>query len=141
MLPKPVENSWVIDEPIETLWKSSIEALVDKGVHIDILDKESRLIVVVEIFGGSSFREVIAEPSSFYGGQARVNILYTAISETQTRLTVKPVLLAQGRSYVPSKVASNGKLERDYYLLIAGSLPKGKTYEWLEDVESVKEEK
>jgi hypothetical protein len=46
-----------------------------------------------------------------------------------------------GRSYYPIKVTSNGKLERDYYLLISGSLPKEKTYEWLEDVEPLEEKK
>ena len=46
-----------------------------------------------------------------------------------------------GRSPLPIKATSNGRLEKDYCLLISGSLPKEKTYNWLEDAEPRKEEK
>lgn len=141
MISKPVENTWTLEAPIENLWKSGIEALVDKGVQVDILDKETGLIVVVENFDGSSFNQYVAEPYSFYAGQARVNILLTKKNETNTQVTIKSAMFGLGRTYVPAKVTSNGKLERDYYLVIAGCLPKGKTYKWLEDVEPLAEKK
>jgi hypothetical protein len=135
MLLEPVESSWIIDAPLETLWQSGVVALVEKGVEIDILDKEAGLIVVVDHFGGNSFGNYVADLSTFYGGEARTNILFIPEGQNQTRLTIKPTLLGWGRSPVPLEVASNGKLERGYYMLIAESLPRDKTYEWLEDSE------
>lgn len=141
MIPKPVENTWKIDAPVETLWKSSIEALVDKGVQVKILDKESGLIVIEENFDDASFSQYIADPYNFYGGQARINILFTKQNEGSTQVTIRPALFGLGRSPLPIKATSNGRMERDYYLLISGSLPKEKTYKWLEDAEPPKEEK
>lgn len=141
MLSEPVTNSWTIDAPLETLWKSSITALVDKGVQIDILDKESGIIVGVENFDSGSVNQYVAEPYSFAGGQARVNILFVPQDANKTHLTIKPTMFGFGRSYYPAKVTSNGKLERDYYLLISGSLPREKTYKWLEDEEAMEENK
>ena len=141
MLSKPVTNTWIIDAPNETLWKSSIAALVDKGVQLDIIDKETGLIVVVENFDRGSINQYIAEPYSFYGGQARINILFSEENGNKTQVTIKPTMFGFGRSYYPAKVTSNGKLERDYYLIISGSLPREKTYEWLEDVEPLEEKK
>ena len=141
MLSEPITNIWIIDAPLETLWKSSIAALVDKGVQIEILDKESSLIVGVENFDRGSVNQYIAEPYSFAGGQARVNILFSKEDENKTQLTIKPTMFGFGRSYYPAKVTSNGKLERDYYLLILGSLPGERTYEWLEEEEAVEENK
>jgi len=141
MLTKPVQNTWTVDAPFEVLWKFSIQALVEKGVQVDILDKEAGLIVVGDNFDQGSFSQYIAEPYHFYGGQARVNILFTKEKENKTRVTIKPILFGLGRSYYPIKVSSNGKLERDYYLIISGSIPKEKTYKWLKDVEPLKEDK
>jgi hypothetical protein len=141
MLSEPVTNTWIIDAPLETLWKCSITALVDKGVQIDILDKESGLIVGVENFDGGSVNHYIAEPYSFAGGQGRVNILFVEADENKTQLIIRPSMFGFGRSYYPAKVTSNGKLERDYYLLISGSLPRERTYEWLEEEESKEENK
>ena len=141
MLSEPVINNWVIDAPLETLWKSTIAALVDKGVQIDILDKETGLIVGVEDFTRGSINQYIAEPYSYYGGQARINILFSKENEDKTRVTIKPTIFGFGRSYYPLKLTSNGRLERDYYLLISGSIPKERTYKWLEDEKSLKEGK
>jgi len=141
MLSEPVTNSWAIDAPLETLWKSSITALVEKGVQIDILDKESGLIVGVENFDRGSVNQYVAEPYSFEGGQARVNILFVEEDANRTQLIIKPTMFAFRRNSYPAKVTSNGKLERDYYLLISGSLPREKTYEWLEEEEAVEENK
>ena len=135
MLIEPVENSWIINAPMETLWQSGVVALVEKGVEIDILDKEAGLIVVVDHFGGNSFSNYVADLSTFYGGQARTNILFLPEQQDRTRLTIKPTLLGWGRGPVPIEVTSNGKLERSYYMLISESLPREKTYEWLEDPE------
>jgi hypothetical protein len=135
MLAKPVNNTWTIDSSFEILWKSGIEALVVKGAQIDILDKETGLIVAVERIDSRSFNQYVAEPYGFAGGEARVNILFIKKAENKTQVTIKPTLFGLGRSYYPTKVTSNGKLERDYYLLLSGSLPTEKTYEWLEDVE------
>jgi len=141
MLSKPIKRAWIIDAPIETLWKSTIKALVERGVQIDILDKESLLIVVVEIFDGGNFSQLTAERYNFCGGEARVNILFNEENETRSRIMINPMLIGQGRNYVRAKVASNGNLERNYYLLISGSLPGEKIYEWLEDVEPLNKEK
>ena len=46
-----------------------------------------------------------------------------------------------GRYSLSIKAASNGRLERDCYLLISGSLPKEKIYNQLEAAEPRKEEK
>ena len=141
MLSEPITNTWIIDAPLETLWKSSIAALVDKGVQLDILDKESGLIVGVENFDRGSVNQYVAEPYSFAGGQARVNILFLEEDANKTQLTIRPTMFAFGRSSYPAKVTSNGKLERDYYLLISGSLPRERTYEWLEEEEAMEENK
>jgi len=141
MLSEPITNTWTIDAPVATLWKSSISALVDKGVQIDILDKESGLIVGVENFDRGSVNQYVADPYSFAGGQARVNILFVEADVNKTQLTIKPTMFAFGRSYYPAKVTSNGKLERDYYLLISGSLPRERTYEWLEEEKGMEENK
>jgi len=118
MLSEPITNTWVIDAPLQTLWKSSITALVDKGVQIDILDKESGLIVGVENFDRGSVNQYVAEPYSFVGGQARVNILFVEEDASKIHLTIKPTMFAFGRNSYPAKVTSNGRLERDFYLLI-----------------------
>jgi hypothetical protein len=135
MLPKPVENTWTIDAPLDMLWKSGIQGLVDKGVQIDIVDKDSGLIVAVENFDGGKFSEYIAEPQAFPAGEAKVNILFAKRDEKTTVVTIKPSLFGQGRTYIPLKMTSNGKLERDYFLIISGTLRKGKNYQWLEEAE------
>jgi len=141
MIAKPVQTTWIIEAPLETLWKSSIEALVEKGAQIKILDKATSLIVVEEFFDSTAFSQYIAEPYGFYGGKAEINILFTQQKENTTQVNIKPALFGIGRSAFPIKVTSNGKLERDYYLLISGSIPKEKTYPWLEEVEPKKEKK
>ncbi|MFX0202451.1 MAG: hypothetical protein ACFFCW_40615, partial [Candidatus Hodarchaeota archaeon] len=88
-----------------------------------------------------SFKQYIAEPFDFPGGEARVNILFTDEGGNNTQVTIKSAMFGLGRSFYPAKVTSNGKLEKDYYLLISGSLPREKTYEWLEDVKRLKEDK
>jgi hypothetical protein len=139
MLSEPITNTWTIDAPLESLWESSISALVDKGVQIDILDRESGLIVGVENFDRGSVNQYVADPYSFAGGQARVNLLFVEKDTNKTHLTIKPTIFGFGRSYYPVKATSNGKLERDYHLLISGSLPLERTYEWLEEEKDMEE--
>lgn len=141
MLAKPVVNTWTIAAPLETVWKSSISALVEKGTQIDIINQEAGLIVAKEYFDRGSVSHYTADPASYFGGEAKINLLFTKVDEKRTRLTVKPTILAIGRSPLPIKATSNGKLERDYHLLICGSLPMEKSYKWLEDVEPTTEEK
>ena len=76
MISKPVQNTWVIDAPMEPLWKATIEALVDKGAQIKILDQETGLIVIEEFLDRSTFDTYSAEPYGFYGGQVQTNILF-----------------------------------------------------------------
>lgn len=135
MLPKPVDNTWTIAAPLGTIWKSAIQALVDKGLQIDIVDKEPGLIVAVENLDGGNFSEYISESHSFPAGEAKVNILFADKDENSTLVTIKPSMFGLGRTYIPLKMTSNGKLERNYYLIISGTLPKGKNYKWLIETE------
>lgn len=141
MLSQPVITTWTLPAPLETVWKSSISALVEKGTQIDILNEEAGLIVVKEVFDRGSIGQYTADPATFFGGEAQINLLFTKVDDLNTKLTVKPTILAIGRYALPVKATSNGKLERDYHLLISGSLPMEKTYKWLEDAEPAKEEK
>ena len=141
MLPKPVENTWTIPAPLDTIWKSGIQALVNKGVEIDIVDKESGLIAAVENLDGGKFSEYIAEPHTFPAGEAKANILFAEKDENSTLVTIKPSMFGLGRTYTPLKMTSNGKLERDYYLIISGTLPKGKSYKWLIETASAEVKK
>lgn len=141
MLSKPVTSTWTVAAPLETVWKSSISALVEKGTQIDILNQEAGLIVVKEFFDRGSIGQYTADPATYFGGEAQVNLLFSKVDDANTKLTIKPTILAVGRSPLPVKATSNGKLERDYHLLICGSLPMEKTYKWLEDLEPIKEEK
>src|SRR5210317_2233622 len=45
MLEEPVKRYWEVAEPLETVWKATVQSLVDKGVIISILDQEDHLIV------------------------------------------------------------------------------------------------
>jgi hypothetical protein len=134
MLDKPVEKSWLIEGSLDVLWKASIKALVEKGVDIQVIDETNDLIIVEELFEGYAFGEVTADRGAgFFGGRARVNILFEEAEPSKTRLTINPVLEGYGRSPMPMKATSNGKLERDYYQIIYNSIPREKTYDWLED--------
>ena len=141
MIPKPVQNNWVIKAPMESLWKPSIQAFIDKGLQIEILDKETGLLVVEENFDGRAFTQYTADQYNFFMGRARVNVLFTKRDENTTQVTIKPALFGLGRAPFPIEVTSNGKLERNYYLLISASINTEKTYKWLEDAEPPKEEK
>lgn len=117
---------------MEVTWKASLHALVDKGVLISILDKDNYLMVVEEMLEGGTFQRVTAERNLFYSGLARVTLLFTEKPGKKTGININTVLQGfTGRYYL--YVTSNGKLEKDYFLLISNNLPIKRTYKWLEE--------
>lgn len=140
MIDEPIKRYWEVEAPIETTWKSSLHALVDKGVLISILDKDNHLMVLEEMLEGGAFKQVTAEKAHFFGGLARVTLLFTEKTGEKTGININIVLQGfTGRYYL--YVTSNGKLEKDYFLLISNNLPRKKTYKWLEeDAEDVEKE-
>ena len=132
MIEEPIERYWEVKSPIEATWKASVKALVEKGVIISVLDKENNLMVLEEVLDGGSFQRVTAERGQFFGGMARVTLLFTEKSKENTGININTALQGfTGRFYL--YVTSNGKLEKDYFLLISNSLPIKKTYKWLEE--------
>ena len=132
MIEEPIKRFWEIEAPLETAWKASLQALVEKGVMISILDKENHLMVVEEVLSGGEFQRVTAERGSFYSGMARVSLLFTEKPEEKTGVHINTVLQGyKGNYYLYA--TSNGNLEKDYYLLMINNLPIKRTYEWLEE--------
>jgi hypothetical protein len=132
MIEEPIKRFWEIEAPLERTWKASLQALVEKGVMISILDKEDHLMVVEEVLGGGEFQRVTAERGSVNSGVARVTLLFTEKAEDRTGIHINTVLQGfKGNHYLFA--TSNGNLEKDYYLLISNNLPIKKTYKWLED--------
>lgn len=131
MIEKPIEKSFVIDAHLDKAWKATIQALVEKGVNIVTLDKENHLIIVEEPISGENFDQYIAERQFFVQGLARVNLLFQEEGEGRLRLIINSTLQGfTGRWTV--YVTSNGKIEKDYYLLITNNLQPKKSYPWLE---------
>jgi hypothetical protein len=132
MIEEPIKRYWEVEAPLEVAWKASLEALVDKGVLISILDKDNYLMVLEEMLDGGSFQRVTAERGRFFGGMARVTMLFTEKPEEKTGININTALQGfTGRYYL--FVTSNGKLEKDYFLLISNSLPRKRIYKWLEE--------
>lgn len=132
MIQEPVKRYFESDTSLDTVWKASVQALVEKGVIISIIDKENNLIVVEEMLDGGAFQRTTAEKAYFYSGLARVSLLFTDKGEQGTGIHINSVLQGfTGRFNL--YVTSNGALEKDYFLLIQNSLPVRKTYKWLED--------
>ena len=140
MLDEPIKRYWEVEVPLEVAWKASVQALVEKGVIISILDKENSLMVLEETLEGGAFQRVTAERGFFYSGLARVTLLFTEKPEEKTGININSALQGfTGRYYL--YVTSNGNLEKDYFLLISNNLPIKRTYKWLEeDEEGDKEE-
>jgi hypothetical protein len=132
MIQEPVKRSFEVDSSLDTVWKSSVQALVEKGVIISIIDKENSLIVVEEMLDGGAFQRTTAEKAYFYSGLARVSLLFTDQGEKGTGININSVLQGFTGRY-NFYVTSNGALEKDYFLLIQNNLPVRKTYKWLED--------
>jgi hypothetical protein len=134
MIQEPVKRYFELDTSLDTVWKSSVQALVEKGVIISIIDKENNLIVVEEMLEGGAFQRTTAEKAYFYSGLARVSLLFTNKGEKGTGIHINSVLQGFTGRY-NLYVTSNGALEKDYFLLIQNNLPIKKTYKWLEDTE------
>jgi len=132
MIQEPVKRYFEVDTSLDTVWKSSVQALVEKGVIISIIDKENCLIVVEEMLDGGAFQRTTAEKAYFYSGLARVSLLFTDQGEKGTGININSVLQGFTGRY-NYYVTSNGALEKDYFLLIQNNLPVRKTYKWLED--------
>ena len=98
---------------------------------ISILDKENSLMVLEEVLSGGDFKRVTAERDTFYGGMARVTLLFTEKPGKKTGININTVLQGFRGSY-SSYATSNGNLEKDYFLLISNNLPIKRTYQWLE---------
>jgi hypothetical protein len=132
MIEEPIKRYWEVEAPLELIWKTSVQALVDKGVSISIIDKANNLMVVEETLDGGGFKRVTAEKGYFYGGMARVTLLFTEKSQEKTGININTTLQGfTGRYY--AYVTSNGNLEKDYFLLISNNLPIKRTYKWLEE--------
>jgi len=134
MLQEPVKRYFEADASLDTAWKAAVQALVEKGVIISIIDKENSLIVVEEMLDGGAFQRTTAEKAYFYSGLARVSLLFTDKGEKGTGIHINSVLQGFTGRY-NLYVTSNGYLEKDYFLLIQNNLPIKKTYKWLEDPE------
>jgi len=132
MIQEPVKRYFEVDSSLDTVWKSSVQALVEKGVIISIIDKENSLIVVEEMLDGGAFQRTTAEKAYFYSGLARVSLLFTDQGEKGTGININSVLQGFTGRY-NFYVTSNGALEKDYFLLIQNNLPVRKTYKWLEE--------
>ena len=132
MIEEPITRYWEVDAPLGATWDAAIKALVEKGVMISILDKDDHLMVLEETLDGGSLQRVTAERGHFFGGMARVTLLFTEKSKEKTGININTALQGfTGRYYL--YVTSNGKLEKDYFLLISSSLNIRKTYKWLEE--------
>lgn len=132
MLVEPIKRYWEVPTPLEAVWKASLQALVDKGVIISILDKDDHLIVVEEMMEGGEMQRLTAERSFLQSGMARVTLLFTEKTEKTTGVTINSSLQGfTGRHNV--FLTSNGSLEKDYFFLIANNLPTRRTYKWLEE--------
>ena len=132
MLEEPVKRYWEISEPLSTVWKATVQSLVDKGVIISILDKEDHLIVAEEILEEGNIRNLIAERGSLESGMARITFLLTEKSESRTGIQINCVIQGYtGRYNVYA--TSNGNLEKDYFFSITNNLPTKKSYKWLEE--------
>jgi len=132
MLEEPVKRYWEVTEPLETVWKATIQSLVDKGVIISILDKEDHLIVAEEILGEGNIRNLIAERGPLEQGTARITLLLTEKAESRTGIQINSVIQGYtGRYNVYA--TSNGNLEKDYFFSISNNLPTKKSYKWLEE--------
>ena len=146
MLEEPVKRYWEVAEPLETVWKATVQSLVDKGVIISILDQEDHLIVAEEILEEGNIRNLIAERGSLESGMARITLLLTEKSGSITGIQINCVIQGHtGRYNVYA--TSNGNLEKDYYFSITNNLPTKKSYKWLEeetekgnDLQGVKEQ-
>jgi hypothetical protein len=132
MIQEPVKRYFEVDASLDAVWKSSVQALVEKGVIISIIDRENNLIVVEEMLDGGAFQRTTAEKAYFYSGLARVSLLFTDKGEKGTGININSVLQGFTGRY-NLYVTSNGALEKDYFLLIQNNLPVRKTYKWLED--------
>jgi hypothetical protein len=132
MLEEPVKRYWEVAEPLETVWKATVQSLVDKGVIISILDQEDHLIVAEEILEEGNIRNLIAERGSLESGMARITLLLTEKSGSITGIQINCVIQGHtGRYNVYA--TSNGNLEKDYYFSITNNLPTKKSYKWLEE--------
>lgn len=134
MIHEPVKRYFEVDAAIDTVWKSSVQALVEKGVIISIIDRGNNLIVVEEMLEGGAFQRTTAERGYFYSGLARVSLLFTERAEQGTGIHINSVLQGFTGRY-NFYVTSNGTLEKDYFLLIQNNIPAQKTYKWLDDDE------
>lgn len=132
MIDEPIKRHWEVKVPLEVAWKVSVQALVEKGVIISILDKDNHLMVLEEILEGGDFQRVTAERGVFYSGLARVTLLFTEKSKEETGININTALQGFTGSYY-LYVTSNGNLEKDYFLLISNNLPIKRTYKWLEE--------
>ncbi len=140
MIQEPVKRYFEVESSFDTVWRSSVQALVEKGVIISILDRENNLMVVEEMLEGGAFQRTTAEKAYFYSGLARVSLLFTDKGEQQrTGININSVLQGFTGRY-NLYVTSNGNLEKDYFLLIQNNLPVRKTYKWLEDSEGKTDE-
>jgi len=136
MIEKPIEKLFTLEAPLDLAWRSTIQALVEKGVNISILDKENYLIVVEEQINGENFRQFTAERKFFLNGVARLNILFQEESQGRLKVFINSTLQGYtGRWIVYA--TSNGKIEKDYFLLITNNLPQKKTYPWLDKQKEV----
>ena len=132
MLEEPVKRYWEVAEPLETVWKATVQSLVDKGVIISILDQEDHLIVAEEILEEGNIRHLIAERGSLESGMARITLLLTEKSGSITGIQINCIIQGHtGRYNVYA--TSNGNLEKDYYFSITNNLPTKKSYKWLEE--------
>jgi hypothetical protein len=131
MIEKPIEKIFTLEAPIDLAWKSTIQALVEKGVSITILDKENRLIVVEEQMDGENFQQFTAEQGFYLSGLARLNILFQEEKEGRIKVYINSTLQGYTGRWVVYPV-SNGKIEKDYFLLITNNLPQKKIYPWLD---------
>ena len=139
MIEEPIKRYWEVEVPLEVAWKASVQALVEKGVIISILDRDNNLMVLEETLDGGAFQRVTAERGFFYSGLARVTLLFTEKSKEKTGININSALQGfTGRYYL--YVTSNGNLEKDYFLLISNNLPIKRTYKWLEGDEKKKKE-
>jgi len=132
MIHEPVKRYFEVDTSMATVWKSSIQALLEKGVIISIIDRENNLMVVEDMLHGGAFQRTTAEKAYFYSGLARVSLLFTDKGDQGTGIHINSVLQGFTGRY-NLYVTSNGTLEKDYFLLIQNNLPIKKTYKWLED--------
>jgi len=92
MLQEPVKRYFEVDTDLDTVWKASVQALVEKGVIISIIDKENSLIVVEETLDGGAFQRTTAEKAYFYSGLARVSLLFSDKGEKGTGININSVL-------------------------------------------------